>query len=152
MSWIRQEAICHTPTPTVVFQLLVARCTVTHLAPERICAQGPYILLHLKSLSSSTTYHPDSHPPRSSLIRDVNSFVQGKHPCNICRDSSPLYPGLVTNCHQAHHTRVYTSTVCSPSNVISIHDYRPLVTISIATSHVVLVMCPHVNLCHDIPT
>jgi len=43
-------------------------CTVTRLAPVRVHAQGPYILLQLKSLSTSTTYHPvvihqDHHYP-----------------------------------------------------------------------------------------
>jgi len=71
---------------------LVCSPTESHFAPAVVPrTASSYILLHLKSLLSSTTSHPGSRPPTStsttvsSLVHDINSSTYCKHPCNICR-------------------------------------------------------------------
>lgn len=90
-------------------------------APRTI---GPYILLHLKLFSSSTTYHPGSHPPRSS----ISMMSTPPHTANISttyvEPPSPSCLVPATICHQDHHTKVYTPSICHTSEIISIHDHR----------------------------
>lgn len=75
----------HTPIRCVpVVHLSCARalapsCTVTSPGARRTIVRRPYIPIHLKSLSSSITYHPGSHPPRSSS----STMLTPPHKANI---------------------------------------------------------------------
>ena len=105
------------------FHILKELALLTILLHAR--ATGPYILLHVKSCSSSTTYHPSSHPPRSS----ISMMSTPPHTANISATYvEPLSPSclvLATICHKDHHTKVYIPSVCHILKIISIHDHRP---------------------------
>ena len=104
---------------------------------------SPYILLHLKFLSSSTTYHPGSHPPRSSLIsisslgHDVKSSTYYKHPCNIrmnpisimCRPhpvNCPPCPPDVSISLYTSEPHVWTSWVANPTAMLKPWEWTSL--------------------------
>lgn len=53
--------------------LTSSKLTFSHVSVMPRTA-GPYILLHLKSLSSSTTCHPSSYPPRSRFFISEQSY------------------------------------------------------------------------------